>query len=84
MPRGDGWRGHGLAAGAVKGAIAGAVGTWVMDQLGWGMYLREDAQALEQEELRVWEGRTSPTLRRVSWPLRWVESSCPSNPIRSA
>ncbi len=51
MSRGNGWRGRGLAASAAKGAIAGAVGTWVMDQVGWGMYLREDAQALEREKL---------------------------------
>ncbi len=50
MSRGNGWRGRGLAAGAVKGAIAGAVGTWVMDQVG-GMYLREDPRALEREKL---------------------------------
>ena len=50
MSRGNGRGGRGPAAGAVKGAIAGAVGVWVMDQVGWGMYLREDPRALEQEK----------------------------------
>ncbi|MDP9409767.1 MAG: DUF1440 domain-containing protein [Actinomycetota bacterium] len=40
---------------AAKGAIAGAVGVWLMDQVTWGMYLREASQALRQEqEARVW------------------------------
>ena len=51
MKRGSGWKRRGPAAGAVKGAIAGAAGVWVMDQVGWGMYLREDPQALEWEKL---------------------------------
>ncbi len=50
MERANGWKGRGLAAGAVKGAIAGAVGVWVMDQVGWGLYLREDRGALRQEQ----------------------------------
>ncbi len=40
-----------MAASVVKGAISGAVGVWVMDQVGWGMYLREDPQALRQEQM---------------------------------
>jgi hypothetical protein len=35
---------------AAKGAIAGAVGVWLMDQVTWGMYLREDPQALRMEQ----------------------------------
>lgn len=34
----------------VKGAVAGAVGVWVMDQVTWGMYLREDPEAFRQEQ----------------------------------
>jgi hypothetical protein len=40
---------------AAKGAIAGAVGVWLMDQVTWGMYLREAPQALRREQkARVW------------------------------
>ncbi|MDQ4076154.1 MAG: DUF1440 domain-containing protein [Chloroflexota bacterium] len=46
-----------LASEMVKGALAGAVGVWAMDQVGWAMYNREDPAALEQElEARV-EGK---------------------------
>ncbi len=50
MSRGNGWKSRGPTASAVKGAIAGGAGVWVMDQVGWGMYLREDPQALEREK----------------------------------
>ena len=32
------------------GAIAGAVGVWAMDRVGWFMYNREDSDALQQEQ----------------------------------
>jgi hypothetical protein len=41
---------RGNALDAAKGAIAGAVGVWLMDQVTWGMYLREDPQALRREQ----------------------------------
>ncbi|WP_245557667.1 DUF1440 domain-containing protein [Deinococcus peraridilitoris] len=34
---------------AIKGAVAGAAGVWVMDRIGWYMYLREDESALQRE-----------------------------------
>lgn len=34
----------------VKGAIAGAVGVWVMDQVGWYLYRRENTEALLKEQ----------------------------------
>ncbi len=40
-----------VAADVVKGAIAGAIGVWVMDQVTWGMYLREDREAFRQEQM---------------------------------
>jgi hypothetical protein len=46
-----------VAADMVKGAIAGAVGVWVMDQVGWGMYLRENREALRQEQEARVEGK---------------------------
>lgn len=33
----------------LKGAVAGAVGVWVMDKVGWYMWNHEDPQALQQE-----------------------------------
>ena len=33
----------------VKGAIAGALGVWVMDKVGWWMWNREDPKALQRE-----------------------------------
>ena len=39
-----------LALDMLKGAVAGAVGVWVMDQVTWGMYLREDRKAFRQEQ----------------------------------
>jgi len=39
---------------AVKGAIAGAAGVWVMDRVGWWMYRNEDPHDVRQEiEARV-------------------------------
>jgi hypothetical protein len=34
----------------VKGALAGAAGVWLMDQVGWFLYRREDPRAVLQEE----------------------------------
>ncbi len=45
-----------VAADVVKGAIAGAIGVWIMDQVTWGMYLREDGEALRQEQAARVEG----------------------------
>lgn len=40
----------------VKGAVAGAVGVWAMDQVGWYMYNREAPEVLQREqEARVEE-----------------------------
>lgn len=50
MSVGNSRKGSRLAVGAAKGAIAGAVGVWVMDQVGWGMYLREDPGASREEQ----------------------------------
>ncbi len=47
---GDTRKKRSLVASALRGAIAGAVGVWVMDQVGWGLYLREDPGALRQEQ----------------------------------
>ena len=39
---------------AVKGAIAGAVGTWAMDKVGWYMWDQQSEETLRQErEARV-------------------------------
>lgn len=47
-------RGGSVLGDVVKGAIAGAVGTWAMDKVGWYMYHREDPDALQREhEARV-------------------------------
>ncbi|HWG85800.1 MAG TPA: DUF1440 domain-containing protein [Deinococcales bacterium] len=43
----------------IKGAVAGAAGVWAMDRVGWFMYLREDEDALRQEE-RVRPGGLDP------------------------
>lgn len=41
----------------VKGAIAGAVGVWMMDRVGWDMYITEDPEAFEQEKEAQIEGK---------------------------
>lgn len=38
-----------LTADIIKGAMAGAIGVWLMDRVGWYMYLREDPKAVRQE-----------------------------------
>ena len=38
-----------VVANVVKGALAGAVGVWALDQVTWAMWNREDPEALEQE-----------------------------------
>lgn len=49
MRKGNGGKNGNIAADIVKGAIAGAVGVWVMDQVGWWMWNHEDPAALQQE-----------------------------------
>ena len=39
----------GLAADLITGALAGAAGVWVMDRVGWFMFLREGPVALRRE-----------------------------------
>ena len=51
--RGDG----NLAADMIKGAIGGAIGVWVMDRVGWDMYLSEDPKAFQQEKEAQVEGK---------------------------
>jgi uncharacterized membrane protein YagU involved in acid resistance len=46
-----------LAADMMKGAVAGAVGVWVMDRVGWDMYLSEDPKAFQQEKEAQVEGK---------------------------
>lgn len=41
--------GGGVAVSLLKGAIAGAVGVWAMDRVGWWMWDREDPAALQRE-----------------------------------
>jgi uncharacterized membrane protein YagU involved in acid resistance len=48
-----------LAADLIKGAVAGAVGVWAMDQVGWKMYLNEDPKAFKQEKEAQVEGKYS-------------------------
>lgn len=40
---------HPVMFNALKGAVAGAAAVWVMDRVGWYMYLREDEDALRRE-----------------------------------
>lgn len=37
-----------MAANALKGAVAGAIGVWVMDRIDWFMYNREDSDTRRQ------------------------------------
>lgn len=46
-----------VTSGLLKGAIAGAVGVWVMDRLTWYMYKNEDPLAYKQEKLAQVEGK---------------------------
>lgn len=41
----------------VKGAVAGAIGVWVMDQLTWYMYKNEDPLAYKKEKVAQVEGK---------------------------
>ncbi len=38
-----------LTATIIKGALAGAIGVWLMDRVGWYLYLREDPAKVRQE-----------------------------------
>lgn len=53
-----GRRRHGIGEDLVKGAIAGAVATWVMGKVTGYMYQREDPEAREVED-RVRGGKTA-------------------------
>ena len=46
-----------IAKGLLKGAIAGAVGVWIMDQLTWYMYKNEDPLAYKKEKEAQVEGK---------------------------
>ena len=46
-----------VAKGLLKGAIAGAVGVWIMDQLTWYMYKNEDPLAYKKEKQAQVEGK---------------------------
>jgi hypothetical protein len=46
-----------LIADMVKGAVAGLAGVWLMDRIGWQMYLNEDPKAFRQEKAAQIEGK---------------------------
>lgn len=48
---------HNIVGDLVKGAIAGAAAVWVMDRIGWQMYLNEDAEAFLQEKEAQVDGK---------------------------
>lgn len=39
-----------MASRVVRGAVAGVVGTWVMDVVTWALYRRQSAEVLEEED----------------------------------
>ena len=45
-----------LGTDLVRGAVAGAVATWLMDRVGWALWNREDPRALAREEAARPEG----------------------------
>ena len=47
----------GWAGDVLKGAIAGAAGVWLMDQVGWFLYRREDPATLQREKAARVEGK---------------------------
>lgn len=53
MPGGNGR----LVGDVAKGAVAGAVGVWLMDRVGWILYQREDRAALRREHAARPEGK---------------------------
>ncbi len=57
-----------VAVDIVKGAVAGAAGVWVMDQITWGMYLREDPEAFRQEQTAWIGGKDVAWVRLTSVP----------------
>lgn len=46
----DGAEGESIAADMLKGAVAGAIGVWVMDQVDWYMYNHENREARERTQ----------------------------------
>lgn len=46
-----GGRNRGIAADLLKGALAGAVGTWALDRVTWFLWHREDPRALARERV---------------------------------
>lgn len=53
----NGTRDGSIAADMMKGAIGGAIGVWLMDRVGWDMYLSEDPKAFRQEKEAQVEGK---------------------------
>ncbi|MGI9090721.1 MAG: DUF1440 domain-containing protein [Gemmatimonadaceae bacterium] len=80
---GHGGNGHGgdVLGDLIKGAVAGAVGVWALDQITWYMWDREDPAALAQERA----GRPADWTRHTGWRTRprtrWANSSIPGSPI---
>ncbi|MDP9409903.1 MAG: hypothetical protein M3P70_05265 [Actinomycetota bacterium] len=67
---------------AAKGAIAGAVGVWLMDQVTWGMYLREAPEALRQEQEARVRGKDVAHVAagKLAGAFGLERSSAPSHP----
>lgn len=51
-----------MLAGALKGAVAGAVGVWLMDKVSTALYEREDPPAKKREEAARVEGKDPASL----------------------
>lgn len=55
-------KGRSVAVAVVKGAVAGAVGTWVMDRVTWFILNREDEETKKREEQARPGGEGSATI----------------------
>lgn len=53
-------RGNNLAVELIKGAVAGAVGVWLMDRFTWYWYSHEDTATLVRERAAQKGGRYAP------------------------
>lgn len=75
--RGDARRS--LAADMLKGAVAGAIGVWVMDRVDWFMYDHEDPEARRRTE-RVRPNHQDPAHNIAGMAARLVGREPPPQP----
>ena len=71
-----------VLAGALKGAVAGGIAVWVMDQVDWYMYNHEDRKRGGRPNAFALVDWTRPTSSQTKWQERSARNSHPATRIQ--